>query len=69
MPSGNNTDPASAIWRSESKFEQWAELIHLDQELKQNLPEELQGLVDASRKFPAWLGDPVGVSYMNTNPN
>ncbi|KAB5590209.1 hypothetical protein CTheo_6356 [Ceratobasidium theobromae] len=58
MPSGNNTDPASAIWRSESKFEQWAELIHLDQELKQNLPEELQGLVDASRKFPAWLGDP-----------
>ncbi|KAB5589561.1 hypothetical protein CTheo_6987 [Ceratobasidium theobromae] len=54
--SSENT--ASVICQIEAAFKQWAKSIHLDQEIYQDLPDELQGLLEASRKFPAWLGDP-----------
>lgn len=70
MPSENITsEPASLICRTETKFNQWAKLIHLNQGLHQDLPGELQGLLEASHKFPVWLGDPVSVSYTNMHPD
>lgn len=68
-PENIASDPASVICRSEAKFKQWAKPLHLDQELYEDLPGELQGLLEASYKFPAWLGDSVSVSRMNRNPD
>ncbi|KAB5587981.1 hypothetical protein CTheo_8578 [Ceratobasidium theobromae] len=60
---GSTRDDASTICRAGNRFAQWAQSVHLGQERRDDLPNELKNLLAATRKVPQWMADENAEQY------